>query len=117
MDREKWTSEEMILTLYIYLTHEPEELHKYSNFLKDFCERLNSYTGKNRTPSSIEMRISNYKSVDPNYDKVGLANGGKSVQEYWNKYQNEITYMKKLYNEGRKSPFSEVTPWETRSSL
>ena len=95
--RSSWTDEEMILTLYIYLTHNPEELHKSSKFLIDFCERLNRFTGNERTPSSIEMRISNYKSVDPNYKKVGLANGGKSVEEFWNRYHDKMNYMDSLY--------------------
>ena len=83
--RKKWTDKEMILTLYIYLTHNQIELHKYSPFLVEFCQRLNSYTGNNRTPASIEMRISNYKSVDPKYSKVGLPNGGENVLKIWNK--------------------------------
>lgn len=98
MEREKWTSEEMVLTLYIYLTHNPEELHKYSKFMIDFCNRLNNFTEKKRTTSSIEMRISNYKSVDPNYKKTGLANGGRSVLEYWTKYHSNIKYMSDLYD-------------------
>lgn len=36
----KWTDEEMILTLYIYLTHNHDELYKNSKFLINFCERL-----------------------------------------------------------------------------
>ena len=95
--REKWTDEEMILTLYIYLTHDSEDLHKYSKFLIDFTDKLNEFTGNKRTPSSIEMRISNYKSVDPNYYKTGLANGGKSVKYFWDKYNNQIVLMEKLY--------------------
>ena len=35
-----------------------------------------------RTTSSIEMRISNYKSVDPNYLKIGLDNGGKKLRKF-----------------------------------
>ena len=104
-----WTNEEMILTLYIYLTHNPEELHKYSSFLKEFCSRLNKYTGNNRTTSSIEMRISNYKSVDPDYKKIGLANGGKSVLDFWNRYHSDMEYMTALYNKFSNDTMSEIT--------
>lgn len=107
--RQKWTDDEMILTLYIYLTHNPEELHKNSRFLIDFCDRLNKYTGNKRTPSSIEMRISNYKSVDPNYKKVGLSNGGKHVKEFWNKYYNQIEIMTKKYTEFVNRTYTEIT--------
>lgn len=107
--REQWTKEEMILTLYIYLTHDSEELHKSSNFLIEFCDRLNKFTGLKRTPSSIEMRISNYKSVDPNYTKVGLANGGKSVLEYWEKYHQELKYMENLYSKFVNETFVETS--------
>lgn len=107
--KSKWTDEEMILTLYIYLTHNPEELHKYSTFLVDFCKRLNLYTGNSRTTSSIEMRISNYKSVDPDYHKVGLANGGKSVKEFWDKYHNEMNIMADLYDKFVNSTFQPIS--------
>ena len=107
--RSKWTDEEMILTLYIYLTHNPEELHKYSTFLIDFCNRLNIYTGNDRTTSSIEMRISNYKSVDPNYHKVGLANGGKSVKEFWDKYHDKMDFMANLYDKFVNNTFKSIS--------
>lgn len=68
--------------IYIYLTHNHDELYKNSKFLINFCERLNRYTGNMRTTSSIEMRISNYKSVDPNYLKIGLDNGGKKLRKF-----------------------------------
>lgn len=35
-----------------------------------------------RTTSSIEMRISNYKSEDPNYLKIGLDNDGKKLRKF-----------------------------------
>lgn len=107
--KEKWTDEEMILTLYIYLTHDPDELRKNSKFLINFCERLNMFTGMNRSPDSIEMRISNYKSVDPLYKKVGLANGGKNVSEFWNKYHNKLDYMSELYNKFVNSTYKAVS--------
>lgn len=69
-----------MLTLYIYLTHNPEDLRKNSSFLSNFCTRLNYLTGKNRTLASIEMRISNYKAVDSNYRKTGLNNGEKMLK-------------------------------------
>ncbi len=106
--KNKWEHDEMVLTLYIYLTHNPEELHKYSSFMIDFCNRLNIYTGKNFTTSSIEMRISNYKSVDPNYHKIGLANGGKSVKEFWDKYNDKIDYMCELYEKFVNSTYKQI---------
>ncbi len=107
--KNKWEHDEMVLTLYIYLTHNPEELHKYSSFMIDFCNRLNIYTGKSFTPSSIEMRISNYKSVDPNYHKVGLANGGKSVKEFWDTYNKKMDYMSELYEKFVNSTYKAIT--------
>lgn len=94
----KWTDEEMILTLYIYLTHNHNELYKSSKFLTDFCERLNRYTGNIRTTSSIEMRISNYKAVDANYLKNGLDNVGKKVKQIWDNYHDKINYLKSRYD-------------------
>lgn len=105
----KWTDEEMILTLYIYLTHNHDELYKSSKFLIDFCERLNRYTGNSRTTSSIEMRISNYKSVDPNYPKIGLDNGGKKVKEIWDNYHDKMDYLKNIYDSFVNKTMLEIT--------
>lgn len=96
-NRDLWVDEELLLTLYIYLTHNHDELNKSSLFLRDFCERLNSFTGKSRTLAAIEMRISNYKSLDSNYGKKGLNNVGKNVKDIWNKYSKDLKYLQELY--------------------
>lgn len=92
-----WTEEEMLLTLYIYLTRRSDELNKTSEFLMDFCEKLNAYTGKDRTSASIAMRVSNFRAVDPKYKKVGLNNGGKNVKYIWDNYSSKLDYLEKIY--------------------
>lgn len=110
--REEWNDKEMILTLYIYLTHKSEDLNKTSNFLIDFCNRLNKYTGNNRSVASIGMRISNYKSVDPSYNKIGLSNGGKRVLEFWNRYHDNFELMEEMYTDFVNSTFKVVSSQE-----
>lgn len=103
-----WLEEEMLLTLYIYLTHNSEDLNKTSKFLQDFSKRLNFFTGIDRTVDSIAIRISNFKAVDPNYSGTGLPNGGKKVLECWNKYSNNLDYLKELYDKFVKNTFSMI---------
>ncbi len=88
----------MALVLYIYLSHRPDELNKNSDFLKEFTKRLNQYTGNNKSLSSIEMRISNYKSIDNKYPGKGLTNGGKNVKVIWDKYRNRIDLLEQKYD-------------------
>lgn len=91
------------------MTYNHDELYKNSKFLINFCERLNRYTGNMRTIYSIEIRISNYKSVDPNYLKIGLDNGGKKVKEIWDNYHDKIDYLRSRYDLFVNKTMSEIT--------
>ncbi|MCL2846086.1 MAG: HNH endonuclease [Firmicutes bacterium] len=79
-----WTDDEWVLSLGYYFFNK-ETVLKHSN-LSAFTKRLNFFTGKHRTVDSIALRMGNYQSVDPEYLGKGLANGGKSLMNYWKKY-------------------------------
>lgn len=97
--RQNWTEAELALTLYVYLNYPKESLNKSSDFLLDFRNRLEKYTGIRRSINSIDLRIANYKYVDPNYHGKGLSGGGKEVVRIWNYYQNHMDELKPQFDE------------------
>lgn len=82
--RNYWTEEEWVISLGYYIFNREEAL-KAAN-IQQFTERLNSITGNDRSIASIELRICNWRSLDPEFTGKGMSNGGKKLQEIWRKY-------------------------------
>lgn len=81
--RNKWTREETILAFELYCTL-PKGQDKIDN---PAIVALSAKTG--RTPSSIRMKLQNFKSCDPSYThdgKVGLSNASKLDWEISNEF-------------------------------
>ena len=76
----RWTKEEEILTLRLYLQVGRKAVSKnhpgvieLSNFLR-------------REPSSIAMRTANFVAADAQNPNVGLSLGSKQTRETWRKF-------------------------------
>ena len=67
-----------------------------TNNLKLFTKRLNEFTGNNRSVASIELRICNYRSLDPSFSGKGMSNGGKKLKEVWKTYIEDDPTLTKL---------------------
>lgn len=83
MARNRWTREELILALNLYLKLPFGKLHQRTPEII----RLAGLLG--RSPSSIAMRLNNYASVDELHQKRGIGGlpGGKAqVEPIWNEY-------------------------------
>jgi putative restriction endonuclease len=83
MARNRWTREELILALNLYLKLPFGKLHQRTPEII----RLAGLLG--RSPSSIAMRLNNYASVDEFHQKRGIGGlpGGKAqVEPIWNEY-------------------------------
>ena len=97
--RLKWTEDELVLTLYVYLNYPKDSLFKTSELQIDFRNRLERYTGISRSINSIDLRIANYKSVDPNYQGKGMSGGGKEVARIFKYYKNHTNDLKKKFDD------------------
>lgn len=93
--REQWLDIEMVISLAFYMFEEHVDDKRKLDLL---AFRLNKITGKNRTGATFGFRMANYKSVDPNYKKVGFHNGGVHVQKYWDKYVTNEPSLETLAN-------------------
>lgn len=79
-----WTDDEWVLSLGYYFFNKDSAVKKFN--LQFFTQKLNQLTGKARTIDSIELRVCNWRSLDPDFDGKGLSNDGKKLKEYWQKY-------------------------------
>lgn len=101
----KWTEEELLLALHLYLKRSRRVPRKTSLESKELSALLNSLPihhdlergGKFRTPDSVTLKIENIKAKDPFFEKQhlegskkGMTKGGQGVVELWKKYGNRL---------------------------
>lgn len=102
-----WTGEELKLALNLYLSVDLKWLGTMTDKTKEIVElsdKLNKMTlikmeerGLNfRSPSSVRMKLTNFKSLDDRYGKSALSNTSAADKAIWNEYHNQ---EKELYEE------------------
>ena len=98
----KWTRDEDILALELYLHHydqhgrTPAKNHKSIRDLSEFLRKINDsgkhFGQQHRSINSVRLRLENYKAVDPHYtqgkdhNRKGLAGASKSLKSLWDAY-------------------------------
>ncbi|MFC5849233.1 HNH endonuclease [Deinococcus petrolearius] len=101
----KWTEEELILALNLYLKRSRRVPRKTSTESKELSSILNSLPiyseiekqGSFRTADSVTLKIENIKAKDPFFEKqhlegskIGMQKGGGGVIDLWIKYQDKL---------------------------
>ena len=99
MKRIPWTKDELILSMHLYLESKSKykdipanaiELEELSELFRTLHETLGiELSEKTRSVKSIYARMQNFKSVDPEYNGVGLIGGGKDFRIVWNEYYED----------------------------
>lgn len=84
-----WTEDEFILALELYFRIPFGSISKSNPDIIKLAKLIG------RTPSSVGMRLSNYAHLDPNLSANGLSGGGKNCALYWNKYEHNLSQLKK----------------------
>lgn len=95
----KWTREELILALDLYVRHRPAVLGKTSAEVLDLSDALNRMAQANgrrspthRNPNGVAMKLLNFRSLDPDYTatgKVGLHHTGRGDGEIWREFASD----------------------------
>lgn len=102
-----WKEQELILVIDLYLKHDLKwlnsisknsveiiEMSKMLRSLDLFDENVKQITNF-RSPSSVHMKLMNFKALDPKYLKNGLINGSILDRKIWSNYSNDMTKLKK----------------------
>lgn len=101
-----WKEEELILVLNLYFAHDLKWLNSASERTNEIIEMSNLLRSLElfdidvrsvtnfRSPSSVHMKLMNFKGLDPKYGKYGLRNTGNLDREVWSKYLGDTLKLK-----------------------
>lgn len=93
----KWSRDELILALDLYLHYQQklpaktsEEISNLSKLLIKLGHQLGRTIGdKYRNPNGVYMKLQNFKRCDPTYanaGKTGLSHGGSHEETIWQEF-------------------------------
>lgn len=95
----KWTRDELILVLDLYVRHKGNPPGKTSKEVLELSDLLNAMgrwiDGKQdtyRNPAGVYMKAMNFRRFDPAYastGRSGLSRGGKGDEEAWNAFHQD----------------------------
>jgi 5-methylcytosine-specific restriction enzyme A len=91
----KWTREELILALDLYVDHGIlEETHPKVIDTSGILNTLGIYPeiqhqNSFRSPSAVALKLSNIARLDPGYPSKGMSAGGKLEIELWDEFSND----------------------------
>lgn len=109
MAQNRWTREELILALNLYLKLPFGKLHSRNAEIMELANLIG------RTPSSVAMRLNNYASVDEFHQKRGIGGlpGGRAlVEPIWQEFLHDSETL--LFESERILAQWEQKPLETK---
>lgn len=97
MRNPKWTREELILALDLYVKvgrkqveAEHPSVIELSGLLRELGIHKESTQGPNfRNANSVSMKLGNFMSVDPRQKGNGLSRGNRLEKVVWNEFAND----------------------------
>ncbi len=104
MRNPKWTRDELLLVLHLYLQNPKSPPSKQSREVKEMSEilgRLGNKLGidtdsKFRNINGVYMKMMNFLRFDGSYEGVGLTRGGKDEQVVWDLYSDKYQELSKI---------------------
>jgi 5-methylcytosine-specific restriction protein A len=102
----KWSRDEIILCLDLYLNHNGDKIQKSDSRIKDLSDLLNMLpivSNKNdfekfRNENGVYMKLMNFKSFDKSYNGKGLEGGSKLDEELFNEFVDKKENLNELAN-------------------
>lgn len=101
----KWSRDELMLALHLYLHHHDASLSKSSAQVMELSQLLVKIANQStrastyRNPAGVFMKLMNFKSLDTRYTfagKRGLTQTSKDDQAVWNLYVDRLDYLDSL---------------------
>lgn len=100
----KWSRDELILALHLYLTHRrsppgkhSKQVAEVSRLLSDMGKALGlANEGTYRNANGVYMKMMNFRRFDPEYTqdgKTGLARGNKDEAVVWREFADDTTRL------------------------
>lgn len=100
----RWTRDELILTLNFYHEFYPSIPDKKSKDLKDLSDKLRSlrlkpneqFDDNFRNTNSVYMKLMNFHSINPNHQGKGLPGHSKLDEEVFYEFQDDLLRLKDI---------------------
>lgn len=105
MRNPKWSRDELMLALHLYLHNRQAPPGKTSVKVKELSELLGTMSNMShheinyRNASGVYMKLMNFRGIDPNFTlagKKGLTQGSKDDKVVWNLYVDNLAYLDTL---------------------
>lgn len=84
--RERWSRDETILALHLYMTNGRTRLGADSSEVTQYLKRHERLGFPIRSPDSIEMKTMNFVALDPNNPNKGFEHHNTFDQEAWDEF-------------------------------
>ncbi len=98
----KYTEDESILALELYITLERKDIRTSNKRIIGLSKFL-SENGHFRNVNSVKMKVENFKACDPLYHGTSLSNYGKTDELVWNRFSStNFTDLADAAEEARK---------------
>ena len=99
-----WQRDELILALDVYLSLRPRtpspslrEISELGNLLRDLPLHERTVRPPNfRSPSSVVMKLMNFRSIDPEYAGVGPTSAGRADQDIWDEFAHRPEILRQI---------------------
>ena len=110
MRNPKWSRDELLLVLHLYLRNPKSPPSKESKEVKEMSEtlgRLNNRLGgdtneKFRNTNGVYMKMMNFRRFDGSIEGVGLTRGGKDEKVVWDLYSDKQKELTNIVNSIKK---------------
>jgi 5-methylcytosine-specific restriction protein A len=102
MKNPKWSRDELILALELYLRVNPIHTSEKNPEITALSDLLNSlpihpqaqHGHKFRNPNGVYMKLCNFLRLDPGYSGSGLKRGGKMEEVVWKEFSGDPERLK-----------------------
>lgn len=117
----RWQRDEIILALDLYFTIETKEINNKNPKVIELSEILNNLpihkekinNQKFRNSNGVELKLSNFKAIDPDHNGKGMSSYSKNDKEIFNEFRWRTKELKQIANQIKKT----VSNQETRQKL
>lgn len=106
MRNPKWDRDELILALDLYFklkdkesSYVKHEIKELSSLLRDIGrKKIGAINSNYRNFSSVQMKLANFRSIDPDYNGKGLESFSNMDQKIWNEFSYDKNKLNSISN-------------------
>lgn len=111
----KWHRDEVLLALYLYRTIELGEMNSRNSKVIELSELLNKLpihkerteSQKFRNPNGVELKLSNFKAIDPDFEGKGMSRYSKLDKDVFFEFKDKVEQLESIAEKIKKTVLNE----------